>query len=69
MSSLLSGVTVYQHLFNLLEIMSASQPTVSMAELTRDLHIWPDFHGNRSPLADSSLKGMVYLTDPTDQLT
>ncbi|XP_033637180.1 FGGY carbohydrate kinase domain-containing protein-like [Asterias rubens] len=54
-----NGVTVYQHLFNLLEIMSASQPTVSMAELTRDLHIWPDFHGNRSPLADSSLKGMI----------
>lgn len=28
-------------------------------ELTRDLHIWPDFHGNRSPLADATLRGMV----------
>lgn len=27
-------------------------------ELTRDLHIWPDFHGNRL-LADPTLKGMV----------
>ncbi|CAL8072387.1 unnamed protein product [Orchesella dallaii] len=27
--------------------------------LTEDLHIWPDFHGNRSPLADPTLKGMI----------
>lgn len=27
--------------------------------LTQDIHIYPDFHGNRSPLADSSFKGMV----------
>jgi hypothetical protein len=28
--------------------------------LTKDLHIWPDYHGNRSPLADPDLKGMVW---------
>lgn len=27
--------------------------------LTKDLHVWPDFHGNRSPIADPNLKGMV----------
>ncbi|XP_023220769.1 FGGY carbohydrate kinase domain-containing protein-like [Centruroides sculpturatus] len=29
------------------------------AELVSDLHVLPDFHGNRSPLADSTLKGMI----------
>lgn len=28
-------------------------------ELTEDLHMWPDYHGNRSPLADATLKGML----------
>ncbi|KAK1797302.1 hypothetical protein P4O66_008677 [Electrophorus voltai] len=27
--------------------------------LSAALHVWPDFHGNRSPLADQTLKGMV----------
>lgn len=29
------------------------------AALTRDLHVLPDHHGNRSPRADASLRGMV----------
>lgn len=29
------------------------------AQLTRNIHIYPDFHGNRSPLADPTLRGMV----------
>ncbi|XP_055619037.1 FGGY carbohydrate kinase domain-containing protein isoform X2 [Toxorhynchites rutilus septentrionalis] len=31
----------------------------SVHMLTSSLHIWPDFHGNRSPLADPKLKGML----------
>lgn len=27
--------------------------------LTKDLFIYPDFHGNRSPLADSTMRGMI----------
>jgi FGGY-family pentulose kinase len=29
------------------------------AELTRDLHVLPDHHGNRSPRADPTLRGMI----------
>jgi len=28
-------------------------------KLTEDFHVYPDFHGNRSPVADPTLKGMV----------
>ncbi|XP_077581033.1 FGGY carbohydrate kinase domain-containing protein [Stigmatopora nigra] len=34
-----------------------SAPAVE--RLAAHLHVWPDFHGNRSPLADPSLKGTV----------
>lgn len=29
--------------------------------LTNNLHVWPDFHGNRSPIANPNLKGMVII--------
>ena len=29
------------------------------AFVTKDFHVYPDFHGNRSPIADPSMKGMV----------
>lgn len=41
------------------------------AALTRDLHVLPDHHGNRSPRADPTLRGMVSglrLTDSADSL-
>jgi ribulose kinase len=39
--------------------------------LTEDLHVYPDFHGNRSPRADPTLRGMLSglkLTDSVDSL-
>jgi ribulose kinase len=45
--------------------------TAFPAELTRGLHVLPDHHGNRSPRADPSLRGMVSglkLSDSIDQL-
>src|SRR6202011_603906 len=29
------------------------------AELTQELHVYPDFHGNRSPRANPTLSGML----------
>uniref|UniRef100_A0A8D0AFG1 FGGY carbohydrate kinase domain-containing protein n=1 Tax=Sander lucioperca TaxID=283035 RepID=A0A8D0AFG1_SANLU len=40
-----------------LSSMANSRITVDL--LASSLHVWPDFHGNRSPLADPTLKGMV----------
>ncbi|XP_076320069.1 FGGY carbohydrate kinase domain-containing protein isoform X2 [Tachypleus tridentatus] len=41
-----------------LELLAIERGVPSVSFLTTDLHMWPDFHGNRSPLADSTLKGM-----------
>ncbi|XP_048394716.1 FGGY carbohydrate kinase domain-containing protein isoform X2 [Stegostoma tigrinum] len=51
-----SGKNVYMYLNSHLESIKKSY---AVGMLTVDLHVWPDFHGNRSPLADPTLKGMV----------
>jgi len=30
-----------------------------VAHLTKDMHFYPDLHGNRSPLADPNMTGMI----------
>jgi FGGY-family pentulose kinase len=52
-----AGITIYQRLNELLEVLSAPLPFPAL--LTEHLHVMPDFHGNRSPRADASLRGMV----------
>ncbi|KAF6203914.1 hypothetical protein GE061_002252 [Apolygus lucorum] len=49
---------VVEYLNDFLEKMSAEQK-IPVDLLTKDVHVWPDFHGNRSPIADPTLKGMV----------
>ncbi|XP_070195843.1 FGGY carbohydrate kinase domain-containing protein-like isoform X2 [Littorina saxatilis] len=51
-------VHLYQYLNTVLEDKAAGQ-SIPVCQLTSDLHVYPDFHGNRSPLADPSMKGMV----------
>uniref|UniRef100_A0A4X2KJJ5 FGGY carbohydrate kinase domain-containing protein n=1 Tax=Vombatus ursinus TaxID=29139 RepID=A0A4X2KJJ5_VOMUR len=48
--------SIYTCLNSHLDSIKKSLP---LGFLTVDLHVWPDFHGNRSPLADLTLKGMV----------
>ncbi|XP_045060263.2 FGGY carbohydrate kinase domain-containing protein isoform X3 [Desmodus rotundus] len=48
--------SVYAYLNSHLDLIKKAQP---VGFLTVDLHVWPDFHGNRSPLADLTLNGMV----------
>jgi FGGY-family pentulose kinase len=53
------GTSVYAILNHLLEELAARAGTRFPAELTKDLHVLPDHHGNRSPRADATLRGMV----------
>ncbi|CAG9858955.1 unnamed protein product [Phyllotreta striolata] len=47
------------YLNKILEDMAKKNNLPSVSLLTHDVHVWPDFHGNRSPIADPLLKGMV----------
>lgn len=47
------------YLNGLLETIAASKGLINMQELTKDLHVCPDYHGNRSPLDDPRMRGMV----------
>ncbi|XP_033226387.1 FGGY carbohydrate kinase domain-containing protein isoform X2 [Belonocnema kinseyi] len=50
---------IQQYLHNLLKTMARKENLLNESYLTKDLHVWPDFHGNRSPLADPTLRGMI----------
>ncbi len=58
-----AGRTVYDllndRLARMAEAAQISGPTSFPAALTRDLHVLPYFHGNRSPRANPTLRGMV----------
>ncbi|MBT3219753.1 MAG: FGGY-family carbohydrate kinase [Proteobacteria bacterium] len=64
-----AGTTVYELLNARLEAMAGEVPFP--AALTKNLHVLPYFHGNRSPRADPTLRGMASgfrLTDSLDSL-
>ncbi|XP_059056974.1 FGGY carbohydrate kinase domain-containing protein [Achroia grisella] len=50
---------VRNHLRELLVKMANFQGLNDVSLLTKELHVWPDFHGNRSPLADPYMRGML----------
>ena len=50
---------VYQYLEEKCIEQAAKENLLSIHCLTRGLHILPDFHGNRSPWADSEIKGII----------
>ena len=63
------GTSMYALLNQRLLDLHGEVPFLAM--LTRDLHVLPDHHGNRSPRADPTLRGMVSglkLTDSLDSL-
>nr|XP_043630602.1 FGGY carbohydrate kinase domain-containing protein-like [Erigeron canadensis] len=53
------NISLFQMLNDLVAQMMRDMETPFVAALTADLHILPDFHGNRSPIADPNAKGMI----------
>ncbi|XVE71789.1 hypothetical protein DITRI_Ditri10aG0180100 [Diplodiscus trichospermus] len=45
---------------NMLESMMREMQCPFIAALTEDVHVLPDFHGNRSPVADPKAKGVIF---------
>ncbi len=53
------GSSIFETLNGRLARLAEAEGVAHPSMLTAGLHVDPDFHGNRSPLADSSLRGMV----------
>ncbi|CAK9156652.1 unnamed protein product [Ilex paraguariensis] len=53
------SISVFELLNEMLESMMQDLGLRFLAALTEDVHVLPDFHGNRSPIADPKAKGMV----------
>ncbi|GAQ91191.1 FGGY family of carbohydrate kinase [Klebsormidium nitens] len=54
-----AGCKVTELLNRRLEEMAAKEGAPFLAALTRDLHVLPDWHGNRAPQADPSSRGVI----------
>jgi FGGY-family pentulose kinase len=50
---------IYTYLAQHLVTLQTQRGLKHLEDLTRHLHIYPDFHGNRSPLADPTLRGTL----------
>eukprot|EP00002_Diphylleia_rotans_P032232 TRINITY_DN6753_c0_g1_i1.p1 TRINITY_DN6753_c0_g1~~TRINITY_DN6753_c0_g1_i1.p1 ORF type:complete len:509 (-),score=83.41 TRINITY_DN6753_c0_g1_i1:558-2084(-) len=68
----LQGIHIHSLLNDNIETMRHQKNLQESAFLTKELHCLPYFHGNRSPLADPTLKGMfsgLTLSHDSDDLT
>lgn len=66
---LLSCRHVFEYLNGLLLKLCKQKQLSSVHYLTKDVHVWPDYHGNRSPIADVNIKGMIcgLTLSPTEE--
>ncbi|XP_066344375.1 uncharacterized protein [Miscanthus floridulus] len=54
------SISIFELLNKMLLSMSHKQNSPFLSALTQDTHVLPDFHGNRSPVADPKSKGVIY---------
>ncbi|PON55972.1 Carbohydrate kinase, FGGY-related [Parasponia andersonii] len=53
------SISIFELLNKTLESMMLDLKLPFLASLTEEIHVLPDFHGNRSPIADPKAKGML----------
>jgi ribulose kinase len=53
------GISIFDFLNRQLSRLRSDYGADFEGALTHELHVYPDFHGNRSPRADPTLRGMV----------
>ncbi|OMO70687.1 Carbohydrate kinase, FGGY-related protein [Corchorus capsularis] len=53
------NTSVFSLLNDMIESMMKQMQCPFVAALTQDIHVLPDFHGNRSPIADPKAKGVM----------
>ncbi|XP_068726049.1 FGGY carbohydrate kinase domain-containing protein-like isoform X1 [Montipora capricornis] len=54
-----SGCSIYEELNNHVTALAERKRLENVALLSQDVHVLPDFHGNRSPVADPYMTGMI----------
>ncbi|XP_074643500.1 FGGY carbohydrate kinase domain-containing protein-like isoform X2 [Tubulanus polymorphus] len=54
-----TGRHIHSELEEILDDLTKKQALNDVSLLTRNFHMWPDYHGNRSPISDSTLTGMI----------
>ncbi|GAO46153.1 ribitol kinase [Saitoella complicata NRRL Y-17804] len=53
------GIPVFEYLNRRLEELRVEDNAPTIAHMARQLFMYPDFHGNRSPLADPTMRGTI----------
>ncbi|THH01759.1 hypothetical protein EW026_g1009 [Hermanssonia centrifuga] len=51
--------SIHEVLHDELEKLQAELGAESFTEITKDMHFYPDLHGNRSPIADPRMRGSI----------
>ena len=55
----INNISIQEYLCYILNDIASKSRVDNIAYLTKEIHIWPDFHGNRSPFANPHLKVSV----------